>query len=89
MIINDYSLISYPVFLSCILACLFACLLAWLVWAIGRTGRSGPWGSVGGGGGSALFGDGPFVAVAVWSPGVPVGGEMEEETGRREEERWV
>ena len=34
-----------------------------------------------------MFFDGPFVALAVWSPGVPVGGEMEDEreedTGRR------
>ena len=88
--INDHQRLIID-FLSCILvlySCLLACLLAWLVWAIGRTGRSGPWGSSWWGGGVfALFFDGPFVALAVWSPGVPVGGEMEDEreedTGRR------
>ena len=73
--------------LACLFACL-ACLGHWSHWPFGALGFQ-----LVGGEGFALFFDGPFVALAVWSPGVPVGGEMEdereEETGRREEELWV
>ena len=34
-----------------------------------------------------MFFDGPFVALAVWSPGVPVGGEMEDERKENTERR--